>query len=1005
MSSTTETNFGNFYNSSPAIIILDKRGKYYNFPSNTYSNGAGGAPCSESDSKNYANGRKFGNFRDGDPWTSTWMVNMTNYTSDGNSVSTVPEDNAWDEDSLSTLNNNAKDNIPGYKLKSGGSYNNNSRDYIVADRGVGRYNFAFAVYIKKSDIDFFNDFINLGGTVKTKFLRMASDNAKFGNQRYESVPTAACNDSSMPSDGRNNCNAGAAQWCRDDPNGRIWQGNTNQAITSSNNPRCFPYVNNGSLDDVLSANCNNNNIYNAFCNDIRKTSGSNNIKNILNSTLATSQYCGNDANINSSGCVDVKNACSAANAALNDTTIANYKCNTLVKNLNDSNKITMLTSTFPNFTALSAIQKNTLAIGFNTVTSTAVEDALCALATNQNDKICSDYLSSNFGSLVKTTDNNPVLIMYFAGDGTNNLFTVPAGMDFSNSLRLTFNKTTGINVRPAKTLNTTWYSKLYVYITPSSIDDYLFKINADDDARLYLNNTLIIDAWGKGCCKDYVAPSYINLNPINGPYLLYIEFRDIGGSTANLNVTYTTRSSSTQTYSDFIILPSTVSTSGTSPIANLIQSRLYISKFNPYITTSEARLKQSVTYCTTNNRFATDTNCLGTATNGYTGINNRYISESVPFASAILDYCSDPTENRFATDTSFCANPNYKSYTLKTNNVDNKLNTSIRNYCIDSKNNTYATGTNTSYCKTTDNNNTANYTADGANMNMNLTYAKTLRDARLAYITNAIDNSLNATNNTKGTISQDVQDYIRTDYPNIQKVFGDSAYPNSNIIPSTLYPYCENVPDITSNQLCNTIYTAYVTDPNIVQSQQRITDFKDGIITNAFMGKSNNPNATIAAAQNAKYIAERDSPDKFAKYIPYAINYCSTGDNIVTPECQTYYDNVRGVISNGINTQYNNAAVKTTSPFTNKESFCDNNCNNECDSKCDNECDSKCDNEYDNECDDKSNDKNNYSNSLYIFLWFLFIIVLVISLGSLSNYSKTIYSKPYMNHLNVYSAY
>lgn len=155
MSSTTATNFGNFYNDSPAIIILDKRGYFYNFPANYWNNGTGGSGASESDSKNYFNGRKFNNFRGGGPWPSTWMLDKTNYTSKGSMVSDKENDNAWDDTTGKELSDLAnRTSLPGYEKVSSGYYKNNSSNYIIADRGVGYYNWAFAVYKKKAKLNF-----------------------------------------------------------------------------------------------------------------------------------------------------------------------------------------------------------------------------------------------------------------------------------------------------------------------------------------------------------------------------------------------------------------------------------------------------------------------------------------------------------------------------------------------------------------------------------------------------------------------------------------------------------------------------------------------------------------------------------------------------------------------------------------------------------------------------------------------------------------------------------
>lgn len=947
MAQTTYTNFGDFYNSCPDVIIRDKRGVIYNFPSSFYNGGNGGKPRSESDSYSFANSRTYDNFRNGVPWTLCWMVEPTTYANKGSTVSDQPDDNAWNEAGVNDLNNGSTANLlAGYSKISRGKYENkdtdtgtNTKGYISADRGTSRYDFIFSVYVKKSQLDFFNDFINLGGTTKTKFLNMAADNASYGNQRYDLVPNTACNNPDMPADGKNKCTGGAAQWCRDDVT-RIWKGDTSKKITE-NNSLCAPVIT--SLDNELINNCSNSTaIQNVFCKDIRKTSGSSTVKNSLEASLAN--YCGNDTNINADWCSDVKTACSANKAGLDDTTVANYKCNSLIKNLNTSNKISMLSTTMNNFTTLTTDQKKILSEGFNTSTSTDVETALCAIASNNNDQICKDYLSSNYkASLAPVTDTKPVLIMYFndtTPSDTTKLFAVPNGMKSHDSLNMTFTKTTS--------MTNVWYAKLYTYITPSTTNDYLFTLNADDDAKLYINNTLIVDAWGKGCCTDYTAAAYINLNPANGPYLLTVEFRDIGGG-ASMYVKYSVRSDTTNTKNDFIVLPQDKPLSGTSPIAGLIGSRLYMSKFNPYKIVEDARRKQSLDYCRTNNKFASDTNCL-------TNINTAYAlsinSLDDPYRSMINDYCK--TNNRFATDTTFCNKSDYSSYILNAKNADNSLNTAINDYCSLPSNNVYPTGSTTTFCKIKDNENTANQasTATPKPQTMNSTYANTIRRSRLNAAKTAMNNSLNATDNTRGTVTQDVIDYIKTDFPNIKTNFPE--YNNSDLIPSILYPYCEGLPDYSTSNLCNAIYTTYTTDPNIISSKSRINEFKDGIQTNAFMGKSTN------ITNNVKYKTERDSPEKFARYLPYVVNYCGTGDNIVSPECQEYYNNIQGNINAGIANQYNNAA--RIASFANKEEFCNNKENIETEM-----------NEYNNQC--------NNDIAFYMLLFFIFVFLIIIMLG------------------------
>lgn len=901
MASTTASNFGNFYNDSPAIIILDKRGYFYNFPANYWNNGNGGDRAGEGDSKNFFNGRKFNNFRGGGPWPSTWMVDTSNYTSKGSMVSDQEKDNAWDENTFRELADLANRTVlPGYERVSSGYYNNSSSNYIIADRGVGYYNWAFAVFKKKEPLAFFNDFIAID---KAKFLLIASDNAGYGNQRQDPIPKEVCSKyyNDLTQEGKNRCNDGLTQWCKEDTT-RIW-GTASNALPSTGN--CYNPVQNSKLDDQVVSGCSSNLdiLSNPFCKDQRLNSGSIGIKNRLGAKLA--EFCGNNTNINDAKCVDVYNACSSGNNPFDDTTQPNYKCNSLIKNLNDQNKIKMLQNTNLKLSTLSKDDKTSLRSSFNTTGSKLVEEALCNIAANSTDPACQDFLNSNFGGLISSSDTNPILVMYFTGDN----FATPAGFANTNTLVLpSIDRAKGINnIVPTTTLGVPWCAKFYVYVTPSSKDDYLFRLNADDDAKLFINNTLIIDAWGKTCCTDYDSPARISLDPANGPYLFYIEFRDIGGA-ANISLTYST-SKSNFTSKDFLILPANNPNFGTSPLAGLTASTLYMSKFSPYLTSRSAREIQSIAYCTKDQRFAYDANCIGTASNSYNGINFNY-KDNTNFNKTMIDFCTDPTTNLFATETgnTFCKNPNTQSYLMNAKDPNTKLTTAITNYCKEPANNIYPSGATTTYCKTTDNLNTTQY----PNTAMNTSYANALRDSRKASVISAINSSISSTDITKrGKPTQDVIDYITTDYPAIQTKIPTNNK-NSDLIIPAVFPYCENISNISDNTLCNAIYTTYKTDPNIIASQQRIDDFKNGIQSKAFMGKSNNPNATIAATQNAKYIAERDAPQTFSRYLPHAINYCAAGDNIVSPECQTYYDNVQNNINQMLRSQYPVTATTAT---------------------------------------------------------------------------------------------
>ena len=608
---------------------------------------------------------------------------------------------------------------------------------------------------------------------------------------------------------------------------------------------------------------------------------------------------------------------------------------------------------------------------------------------------------TNYQALLNNTtsgvsDEKPVLIMYFNDENPTNpskLFAVPLNMVGHNSLNISTWAPTGVTTR--------WYAKLYTYITPSTINDYLFTLNVDDDARLYINNNLIVDAWGMSPNNERhaAAAAYLSLNPANGPYLLTVEFRNAVGTTAKVVVKYKLRTENQQSPHpsyDFLVLPLisesttirapvTGTVTGTSVLhTSMTAGRLYMSKFHPYEIIENARRQQSLSYCKTSNRFATDSNCL-------TNINNMYAlnqnTKDDPYRTMINEYCA--ASNRFANDTTFCNNNTYSSYILNTtNNPNSDLNTALGAYCGQIVNNLYPAGTTTNFCRVKDNQNTTNQlsTTNPKPRTMNDTYAATIRNNRLYAMRVAIDTSLSLTGTGKGTVTQDVLDYITTDYPDIQRAFGISTYANDRLIPHMLYAYCESLTGstittstsgstttktlITSSNLCNAIYNTYKTDLNIIASLQRIEDNVYGIQNNAFMGLSSDTN------YNTKYIAERDSPEKFARYLPYAVNHCAEGNNIVSEPCQTYYNTIEGNINAGFAKQYNQGSV---SEFANKEEFCNNN-------------------EYIDSC--HNNDTCNNSDSLIFFLLFLFIIILVISLGNVSkcrkpNYYTSSNNKPY----------
>ena len=348
MASTVETNFMTFYNSCPTVLIRYDDGTFYVFPFNH----TGGSPITQDDRYTFATGRFFSNIclsnSCGQSETKLYAFNVNNYTSTSTYFTGTQNDNSGNAPGGKTDTLNNQGALPGYtKLSSGTFANKNTTNYIIINR-PNFNNYHFSVYTKKGEVDFLKDFLGSSNNeTRNKFLTMASVNAFYGNQRFN-IATAihACNQSNLPQTATDNCNAGAAQWCRDDGT-RLWGADASIKITNSNtnSVTCRPHVTSGALDDYIYDNCKGKGVINGeFCKDIRQTNGSTSLKNRLNQALG--EHCrGGTDDINSPLCNDVKTACSAVKAALNDTTVPNYQCQTLVNSLNDINKIAMLEST------------------------------------------------------------------------------------------------------------------------------------------------------------------------------------------------------------------------------------------------------------------------------------------------------------------------------------------------------------------------------------------------------------------------------------------------------------------------------------------------------------------------------------------------------------------------------------------------------------------------------------------------------------------------------------
>ena len=974
-----------YWDVSPDVLIKDLRGWLFSFPTGTYNNGSGGDVKSASDSYTYANGRYFGSGissnagnLNGEPWSSTKKVNDSNYSDNqGSSISPNRDDNANSYEKITTLNNHTTP--PGYDKKSNGSGDNKGLDtsnYLIAN--VDNFNnFHFSVYTKKQNRkDFLNDLIaNAPSDKKTVLRQMAAKDCSNGNQRWNADGTGVGTDfCEVACDGNTDtkdvCYNGNAQWCRDNTV-RIAR-NYDSAVSAQTNTKCVQPLKDGRFDDTIRGLCKTTtNIGTPLCNDIRTNSGSTAMKNELEKYLYGT-ICASDSNISNAACSDVRTTCNDTAQLLADN--EPYNCRTLVKNLNEDANIITMTSKM-DLSKVPVDKRTEMLEYFNKRATNKVEDALCSIASNASDTACQTYLKNNFSNLVKTDATKPILIMYFTG-GT--VFNTKAGMDSWNNFKITFradgNGKVGLTTLPQITLGAQWSAKLYTYITPSTTTDYMFKASADDLCKVYLNNNLIINAWDNIASGTNVYSPYITLDPSKGPYLLYVEYGDNGGGAA-LNVDYTTKALvgtgaiSAAVYSGMLVLPAGAPVVGTSPITGngVVANTLYMSSFNPYNLTLDNRKTQSIVYCSTGSKFATDTKCKGTASDSYKAINATYITSDNVFKKAMVDYCG--TGSNFSTD-AFCIgdatlannysngiNKNISAY----DSSNTSINTAIDTFCKNERNNTYATA-GAQWCKKNDNINNLNYSKP-ASQSLHPEYAKTLRETRLKYIRDAISTSIR----TGGALSQDVIDYITTDYVTLQTNGTKALFPDSNIVTPELTSFCENSDAPLKTNLCNNVYATYKDNQTIKSSKARIDDFANCIENKAFMGKSNN------AEYNTSCMAKRDAPATYARYLPLAIQYCGAGDNIVSPECTTYYNNIQSNINNAMNANYTNAANNPTrSSFSNKESFKGGNCEDQYDDNDENA----------NECGSCN------ENSDYTFLFILFICFVLV-LCCFSSYSNS----------------
>ena len=388
------TNLNDYYNKSPDIIIRDKIGRLYNFPRTKYESGY--SKATETETKNWYNGWKWKEY----PWNDVYEIALEDYTNGfGNNIRprNTEGDNCIGEKGVSVLNNQG--NLPGYDKISGGTYKNNSTPnqngstygYVIADRGVGKDNWAFSVYTKKSLEGFFNDLV---GVNKSAFLKLAAKSCVDSDKRKNWVICGSICDGSyyspsLTTDDAKNCYNGAVKWCLNDISDKRIINSYDEKMSTATAEICKAPLKDGKFDTEISIGCkDSNNIATTFCEDIRKNNGTVSLKKDLNLQLFT-KYCNKDDRINTNWCSDVRTICNDTNQLVSDKDP--YKCNSLVKGLSNDTNIIAITNKLDLRNVPSGINKSDLLNSFNEASTDAVEDALCALTQNSSDGACKTW--------------------------------------------------------------------------------------------------------------------------------------------------------------------------------------------------------------------------------------------------------------------------------------------------------------------------------------------------------------------------------------------------------------------------------------------------------------------------------------------------------------------------------------------------------------------------------------------------------------------------------------
>lgn len=113
--------------------------------------------------------------------------------------------------------------------------------------------------------------------------------------------------------------------------------------------------------------------------------------------------------------------------------------------------------------------------------------------------------------------------------------------------------------------NNNWSARWDGYLVPPTSGTYTFQLQANDGARLYVNNTLVIDGWAPGVASYAPYPAVgatISLNPAVTPVVpVRVEYYHLDGSTATFNLQWKPPGGGS-----FVSIPSTsvfLSSSGT----------------------------------------------------------------------------------------------------------------------------------------------------------------------------------------------------------------------------------------------------------------------------------------------------------------------------------------------------------------------------------------------------------------------------------------------------------